>query len=63
MNYDAWNRYVLIAIGLFAALLYFALLYAGFAELMSRLSKSTKNKKRLRNRATARTLRTKVPGR
>ena len=63
MNYEAWNRYVLIAIGLFAALLYFASLYAGFAELMSRVSKSRKNKKRLRNRVTARALRSKVSGR
>ena len=63
MNYEAWNRYVLIATGLFALLLYFALLYAGFAELMSRLSKSRKNKKRLRKGNTVRTLRSRVPGR
>ena len=63
MNYEAWNRYVLMAIGPLADVLYAALLYTGFAELMSRLSKGRKNKKRLRNPVTARTLRTKVPGR
>ena len=63
VNDEVWNRCVLIAIGLFAALFYFAVLYVGFAELMSRLSKSGKNKKRLRNRVTARTLRSKAPGR
>ena len=63
MNYDVWNRYVLIAIGLFGVLLYIGLVYAGFAEFMSRISKSGKNKKRSRNRATARRLRnTKASG-
>ena len=50
MNYEAWNRYVLMAIGLFAVLLYVGLIYAGFAEFMSRISKSGKSKKRSRSR-------------
>lgn len=57
MNYEAWNRYVLMAIGLFAVLLYIGLIYAGAAELMSRRSKSKRNRKHLRNRAIARTVR------
>ena len=61
MNYEAWNRYVLMAIGLFAVLLYVGLVYAGFVEFMSRVSKSSKNKKR--NRATGRRFRnSKIPG-
>lgn len=61
MNYEAWNRYVLVAIGLFAVLLYIGLLYAGFVEFMSRISKSGKKKKR--NQVTGRRLRNpRVPG-
>ena len=64
MNYDAWNRYVLIAIGVFASLLYIGLIYAGFAEFMSRISKRGKNKKRSRSRVSVPRLRNpKVPGR
>ena len=63
MNYEAWNRYVLVAIGLFAVLLYVGLIYAGFAEFMSRMSKSGKHKKRSRSRVSAPRLRNpKVPG-
>lgn len=50
MNYEAWNGYVLMAIGLFAVLLYVGLIYAGFAEFMSRISKNSKSKKRSRSR-------------
>lgn len=53
MNYEAWNHYVLMAIGLFAVLLYIGLIYAGFAELMSRISKSNGNRKRSKNRVMA----------
>lgn len=64
MNYEAWNRYVLVAIGLFGVLLYVGLLYAGFTEFRSRLSKSSKNKNRSRNRAKPRRLRNpKISGR
>ena len=64
MNYEAWNGYVLIAIGLFAVLLYVGLIYAGFAEFMSRIPKSSKSKKRSRSRLQAPKLRNpKVPGR
>ena len=57
MNYEAWNRYVLMAVGLFAVLLYIGLMYAGVLEFISRISKKGKNKKRLRNRIAARRLR------
>lgn len=64
MNYEAWNRYVLVAIGLFGVLLYIGLLYAGFTEFRSRLSKSNKNKNRFRNLAMPRRLRNpKISGR
>ena len=64
MNYEAWNRYVLAAIGVFGALLYIGLLYAGFTEFRSRLSKGRKNKNRFRTRAMPRRLRNpKVSGR
>jgi hypothetical protein len=52
VNYEAWNRDVLIAIGLFTVLLYAGLLCAGIAEFGSRLAKRQKNHKRFRNRAT-----------
>lgn len=61
MNYEAWNRYVLMAIGLFAALLYIGLMYAGCAELMSRLSKGKRNRKRSRSRGVARAQRVTRP--
>jgi len=57
VNYEAWNRYVLVAIGLFGVLMYFGLLYAGFTEFRSRISKSSSNKRRSRSRVTARRLR------
>ena len=63
VNYEAGNRYVLMAIGLFAALLYVGLIYAGFAEFMSCISKGSKHKKRSRSRVSAPRLRNpKVPG-
>lgn len=58
MNYEAWNRYVLVVIGLLGVLLYVALLYAGFVEFRSRLSKSRKNRRRTRSRVMLRRLRT-----
>ncbi len=33
LKYETWNRYVLVAIGLFGVLLYGGLLYAGIMEL------------------------------
>jgi hypothetical protein len=54
VNYEAWNRYVLIAIGLFAMFLYVGLLYAGLVELMSRLPKGKNSKKGSGDRVTAR---------
>jgi len=57
VNQEAWNRYVLLVIGLFGALLYIGLLYAGFTEFRSRISKSNNDKRRSRNRITTRRLR------
>ena len=57
MNYEAWDRYILMAIGLFAVLLYIGLIYAGFVEFMSRISKSGKDKKHSRGRVSAPRLR------
>jgi O-antigen ligase len=45
VNYEAWNRYVLMAIGLFGALLYIGLVYAGFVEFMSRIAKRARTRK------------------
>lgn len=57
MSYEVWNRYVLVAIGLFGALLYGGLLYAGFVEFRARTAKRSGNKKRSVNRVAARRLR------
>jgi len=51
------ESYVLIAIGVFAVLLYLGLMYAGVAEFVSRLTKSGKTRRRSRNRVAARRLR------
>jgi hypothetical protein len=51
VNYEAWNRYVLMAIGLFAVLLYIALMYSGFTGFVVRISRNGKSKQRLRSRA------------
>ena len=40
MDYEALNRYVLIAIALFAVLLYIGLICAGFAEFIAGIPKS-----------------------
>jgi hypothetical protein len=49
LNYEAWNGYVLIAIGLFGVLLYIGLLYAGVVEFIGRVSKKDSRKRRRRN--------------
>ena len=46
MNYEAWNRYVLVATGLFSMVFYVSLLHVGFTEFRSRISKNNSNKKR-----------------
>lgn len=64
VNYEAWDRYILMAIGLFAVLLYIGLIYAGFVEFMSRISKSGKDKKHSCGRVSAPRLRNpKIRGR
>jgi hypothetical protein len=57
VSYEAWNRYVLAAIGLFGVLLYCGLLYVGFAEFRARIPKRNGSKKQSRNRVIARKLR------
>jgi hypothetical protein len=49
LNYEAWNGYVLMAIGLFGVLLYIGLLYAGVVEFIGRVSKKESRKRRRRN--------------
>jgi hypothetical protein len=53
VNYEVWNRYVLVAIGLFGVLLYCGLVYAGFIEFRTRISKSSGQKKRPRKKLLA----------
>ena len=50
MDYEALNRYVLIAIALFAVLLYIGLICAGLAEFIAGIPKRANRKKRSRNR-------------
>jgi hypothetical protein len=57
VNLDALNRYVLIAIGVFAALLFAAIVCAGFGELISGLPKHSDRRKRLKRRRSFRRLR------
>ena len=57
VNYEALNRYVLIAIALFAVLLYIGLVCTGFAEFIAGIPKRTNCKKRSRNRRKTRGLR------
>ena len=55
MNLEALNRYVLVAVGLFAVLLYLAMLYVGLSELISRMPKRARGRKRPKDsRATRR---------
>lgn len=54
MSYEELNRYVLMAIAIFAVLLYIGLVYAGFAEFIARISKRGNRKKRSRNRGATR---------
>lgn len=49
LDYEAWNGYVLMAIGLFGVLLYIGLLYAGLVEFIGRISKKDNRKRRRRN--------------
>ena len=57
MDYEALNRYVLIAIALFAVLLYIGLVCAGFAEFLAGMPKRTNRKKRSQHRRETRGLR------
>jgi hypothetical protein len=51
VNLETLNRYVLAAIGLFALVLYLAMMYAGVADFISRMPKHSAGRKRpkLRN--------------
>lgn len=46
MNLEALNRYVLIVIGLFAIVLYIVMVFTGFSELISRMPKPKRQRKR-----------------
>ena len=45
MDLETLNRYVLAAVGLLAALVYFGMVYAGFSEFISRLPKRRDRRK------------------
>jgi hypothetical protein len=49
VNYEALNRYVLIAIALFAVLLYIGLVCAGFAQFIAGIRRRASRKKRTHN--------------
>jgi hypothetical protein len=57
VNYEALNQYVLIAIGLFAVLLYIGMIWVGFAEFVAAKLRNGQKKKRSRFRGTTRQLR------
>ena len=57
VTYEALNRYVLMAIGLFALLLYLGVIWAGFAEFIVRMASSGESKKDSGRRGTPRRLR------
>jgi len=59
VNLEALNRYVLVIIGLLGAVLYIAIVYAGISELVSRLSRPKKSRKRIRAAARPRLRNTK----
>jgi hypothetical protein len=46
VNLEALNLYVLVAIGVFGAAVYVAMAFAGFSELISRMPKPPKRRKR-----------------
>jgi hypothetical protein len=46
VDLEAWNRYVLMAILLFVAVLYIGLLYAGISEFRKRVVRKGKRRKR-----------------
>lgn len=46
MDLESLNRYVLAAVGLLAALVYFGMVYAGFSKIISRLPKRRDRRKR-----------------
>ena len=48
MNLEAMNRYVLAIVGLFAALLYVGMVFAGLSEFISGLPKRGRRRKRSR---------------
>lgn len=46
MNLEALNRYVLVIVGLFGVAVYIVMVCAGVSELLSRLPKPKKSRKR-----------------
>ena len=54
MDLDVLNRYALAAVALFAALLYVAIAFTGFTELISGLPKRCARRKKLRARSPSR---------
>lgn len=56
-DWEALNRYVLVAIGVLGTAMYCGLLCTGIIDFKSRLSKSKRNNRRSRNRPMPRRLR------
>jgi hypothetical protein len=54
VNQEALNRYVLVVIGLFGMALYIVMVCAGVSELLSRLPKPKKSRKRSTTAARSR---------
>ena len=54
MNYEALNGYVLLAIAVFAVLLYIGLVCAGFTQFSAGLARRAAGKKNARTRRPAR---------
>lgn len=46
MNLDVLNQYLLVLIGLFAVILYVVMAFTGFSDLISRMPKPKKSRKR-----------------
>ena len=50
VDLEALNRFVLVAIVVFVAALYIALVWAGFSDLVRRIARKENGRKRTRNR-------------
>jgi Na+-transporting methylmalonyl-CoA/oxaloacetate decarboxylase gamma subunit len=56
VSFEAWNRYVLGAIGLLAVVFYLAVVLWGISELISRMPKPSTRRKRSKTAGVTRRL-------